>query len=129
VIGLDTNVLVRYLTQDDDEQTSRATEVVDALDDQDRGFVSLVVLVELHWVLRTAFRVSADESAAIVEGLLGASWLVVQESDVARRAVARTRAGVDFSDALVAELGAVAGCATTVTFDRRAARHPGMTLL
>lgn len=129
MIGLDTNVLVRYLAQDDDTQTSRATELVEGLDEQDRGFVCLVVLVELHWVLRTTFGVSPDEAAFIVEGLLAASWLVVQESDLVRRAVGRARTGVDFADAVIAELGTAAGCTTTVTFDRRAASHPGMTLL
>ncbi len=129
MIGLDTNVLIRYLTQDDDEQTPRATEFVEALDEQDQAFVALVVLVEVHWVLRAAFGVSADEAASIVERLLAASWLVVQEADLVRRAVGRVQTGVDFADAVIAELGTAAGCTTTVTFDRRAVRHPGMTLL
>ncbi len=72
MIGLDTNVLVRYLAQDDQEQSALATQVLESLDEAERGFVSLVVLVELQWVLRRAYRMSASEVAGIVERLLRA---------------------------------------------------------
>lgn len=127
MIGLDTNVLVRYLAQDDPEQSARATEIVEALDEAERGFVSLVVLVELHWVLRRAYRMSVADVAGVVERLLRARELVVQESDLVRRALRASE--LELPDAVIAELGASVGCTTTVTFDRGASRHPAMTLL
>lgn len=129
MIGLDTNVLVRYLAQDDAVQAARATELIESLDETEPGFVSIVVLVELHWVLRQAYGVSATDAAVITERLLRARELVVQDADVMRRALRHASSGVEFPDAVIGELGAAAGCTATVSFDRRAARHPGMTLL
>ena len=129
MIGLDTNVLVRYLAQDDPEQSARATELIESLDDEQKGFVSLVVLVELHWVLRRAYGTAATEVAGVLERLLRARELVVQDSDLVRRALRAGREGVEFPDAVIAELGTGAGCSTTVTFDRRAGGHPAMRLL
>lgn len=129
MIGLDTNVLVRYIVGDDAAQAARARHVVESLTDYRRGFVSVVVLVELHWVLRRAYRATVDEAAAVVRGLLDAEEIVVAESDVVRRAHAQVGAGADFVDALVAELGDAAGCEYTATFDRRASRHPAVRLV
>lgn len=129
MIGLDTNVLVRYVVQDDPGQSARATGLIEGLDDERPGYVSLVVLAELHWVLRRAYRAGADDGAAVVTGLLDAREIVVAEADAVRRAQARVSAGVDFVDALVAELGAAAGCEWAVTFDRRASRQPAMRLV
>lgn len=129
MIGLDTNVLVRYLVQDDPEQSALASAVIEDLDESRRGFISLVVLVELHWVLRRAYGIGADEVLAVVDRLLRARELLVQDADLVRRAWRRARAGGDLPDALVAELGTAAGCEVTVTFDQQAARSPGMRLL
>ncbi len=82
MIGLDTNVLVRYVVQDDPDQSARATALVESLDDQRRGFVSVVVLVELAWVLRRAYGARPDDVHAVVDRLLRARELVVQDADV-----------------------------------------------
>lgn len=130
MIGLDTNVLVRYLVQDDDDHSPRARRLVDSLDDQHQGFISVVALAEVHWVLRSAYRVSRKEAAAIVGELLRAQELVLQAPDAVRGALARMGDDVDFADALIGELGDAAGCDWTATFDRRAAaRLPGMRLV
>ncbi len=129
MIGLDTNVLVRYLVQDDPDQSARATALIEGLDDQRRGFVSIVVLVELSWVLRRAYGVSADEVHAVVDRLVRARELVVQDADVVRLALRRALAGADFPDAVISELGARAGCEVTLTFDGRAAQLAGMRLV
>lgn len=129
MIGLDTNVLVRYIVQDDQDQSPRATRLIESLDERNQGFVSVVALVELHWVLRRAYKVDRDDAAGIVRGLLDAKELSLQEPDMVRRALRRLTDDVDFSDALISELGAAAGCAYTATFDRRATRLAGMELV
>ena len=130
MIGLDTNVLVRYFAQDDDVQTRAAERAVDALTEQAPGFVSLVVLCELVWVLGRAYRLPPNEVLTIIEGMLSARELRVQEPDVVHRAIRGSRdAPGGFVDALIVELAAAAGCTETVTFDRRAAKLPSMRLL
>ncbi len=129
MIGLDTNVLVRYVVQDDPDQSARATALVESLDDQRRGFVSVVVLVELAWVLRRAYGARPDDVHAVVDRLLRARELVVQDADVVRLALRLAVAGADFPDAVISRVNAGAGCDTTVTFDVGASRHTGMRLL
>lgn len=129
MIGLNTNVLVRYLVQDDADQAAKATVVVEALDEEHKGFVSIVVLVELVWVLRRAYDVAPDEVSAMLDRLLRAKEVVVQHADVVRLALRRAASGADFADAVISELAAAAGCDRTVTFDVRAARYAGVQLL
>jgi len=129
VIGLDTNVIVRYLVQDEPDQSSTASAVIDALTAEDPGFLSLVTLVELYWVLRRAYRISTARCAELIEGLLNARELRIDQESVVRASLAARLGGVDFADAVIAELGRVAGCDHTVTFDRRAAQSNQMRLL
>ena len=129
MIGLDTNVLVRYVTQDDPEQSPLATRLIESLDATNQGFVSLAVLVELHWVLRRAYRVNRTDAAAVVRKLLIAEELVLQEPEAVHRALTWLGDDIDFPDALISELGALADCSHTVTFDAKAADLSGMKLL
>lgn len=129
MIGLDTNVLVRYAVQDDAEQSARATQLMESLDEDTQGFISVVALVELHWVLRRTYKVGRETAAGTVRKLLDARELALQEPDAVRRALTRTGDDVDFPDALISEFDDAAGCDYTVTFDRRAARLPGMRLV
>jgi predicted nucleic-acid-binding protein len=129
MIGVDTNVLVRYVTQDDAEQSARATALIEGLDEDNPGFVGIVVLVELHWVLRRAYRVTADDASTVIRKLLESQELMLQDPDVVRRALRQVTDQVEFPDAVVSELGKRAGCSQTVTFDRRAAQLDGMSLV
>ena len=129
MIGLDTNVVVRYLVQDHPEQSAAATAVVDGLTENNPGYLSLVTVVELYWVLRRAYRVSEDRCAELLAGLLDARELRVDQSASVRAAVMTRRRGADFADALIAELGRVAGCDHTLTFDRRAGQLDAMRIL
>lgn len=129
MIGLDTNVVIRYLVQDDPEQAAMASMVIDALTEKNPGFLSLVTVVELHWVLRRAYKITAARTAELIEGLLDARELRVERASVVRAAVTTSRRGPDFADAVIAELGRAAGCEHTVTFDQRAAQADGMRLL
>lgn len=129
MIGLDTNVVIRYLVQDDPEQSALASGLIDELSEEDPGFLSVVTVVEAHWVLRHAYRVSAERCGDVIEGLLDARELRVDQASTVRAALRQSRDGLDFADALIAQLGRVAGCEHTVTFDRQAARSEGMQLL
>ncbi len=129
MIGLDTNVIVRYLVQDEPAQSATASRVIDALKEHDPGFLSLVTVVELYWVLRRAYKISTARCADLVEGLLDARELRVDQESVVRAALGASRAGLDFADALIANLGRVAGCDHTVTFDRRAGESNQMRVL
>jgi len=129
VIGLDTNVVVRYLVQDEPDQSATASMVIDALTEKDPGFLSLVTVVELYWVLRRAYKLSTARCAELVEGLLDARELRVGQDSIVRAALTASRGGLDFPDAVIAELGRVAGCEHTVTFDQRAAQSDEMRLL
>ncbi|MHB8317811.1 MAG: PIN domain-containing protein [Acidimicrobiales bacterium] len=125
MIGLDANVLVRYITQDDPEQSRHATALIETLDEQAPGFVSVIALAELSWVLARAYKVTSVDIATVIRKLLEAKELVVQDADGVRRALAFATTGAEFSDALISELGTLAGCSHTVTFDRRALKLPG----
>ncbi|MGA1983429.1 MAG: type II toxin-antitoxin system VapC family toxin [Acidobacteriaceae bacterium] len=129
--GLDTNVLVRYFAQDDLAQAKRATQIIERrLTEDEPGFVSLVTMVETVWVLSRVYGLSDREIAAVVEGMLQSDTLVIQNEQEVFTAVAALRAGNGgFADALVGALGTWAGCASTLTFDRKAARLDGFQLV
>ena len=127
MIGLDTNVLVRYVMRDDPVQTGVADRVMSRLTAREPGYVSLVVLVELWWVLSRSYRRRAAESAALFAELVTTDELRIEAPATVERALARVGDGADFADALIAEVAARAGCQTVVTFDQSAAAHTGMT--
>lgn len=131
MIGLDTNILVRYLTQDDPIQSRKATEIIEqVLTEQNPGFISTIAIAETVWVLSRAYRFAPDEIAGAVERILEADVLVVEnEREVFSAMAALSEARGAFSDALIAELGAKAGCSHTLTFDRKAARLPGYQIV
>jgi predicted nucleic-acid-binding protein len=130
MIGLDTNILVRYLTQDDPIQSARATEILERrLNLRNPGFVSIVAMAEMVWVLDRAYSLPAPEIAKAIERMLQVEVLVIEnEQEVFAAMVALKHETCSFSDALIAELGAKAGCTLTLTFDRKAARFPRFQL-
>jgi predicted nucleic-acid-binding protein len=131
VIGLDTNVVIRYLTQDDAKQSPIATRLMEkALSSDDPGFISLVVLAEVVWVLVSLYSVDRAGVSNVVSGLLTTEQLRVESAELVWRAKRRYEASkADFSDALTAECAVAAGCKRAVTFDRTAAATSGFELL
>ena len=126
--GLDSNVLVRYLTQDDPAQAARATRLIEReLSERAPGYVSLVALAETCWVLKRLYGVTPAEINTTVRDLLDTRQLMIERRVAVARALEHTGEG-RFSDALIAALALDAGCSRVVTFDRKAARL-GMTLL
>jgi predicted nucleic-acid-binding protein len=130
VIGLDTNILVRYLTQDDPVQSKKATEIMERrLSLQEPGFVSVVAMVETVGVLERAYGFSREEIAGAVERMLQTDELVVEnEFEVFTAIVAMKEGRGAFADAVIAALGAKAGCLRTLTFDKKALRIAGFEL-
>ena len=130
MIGLDTNILVRYLTQDDPIQSPKANEIIERrLTEANPGFVSIVAMAEIVWVLDRAYGLGAREIAAAVERILQTEVLAVENEQEVFTALIALRAGQgSFSDALIAALGARMGCSLTSTFDQKALRLPGFEL-
>ena len=130
MIGLDTNILVRYLAQDDPIQSAKATEIFEQrLTEENPGFVSVVAMVETAWVLDRAYRLGSDEIAAAIERTLQIDVLVVEnEQEVFTAMIALKQGKGSFADAIILALGAKAGCSHTLTFDHKASRLSGFTL-
>jgi predicted nucleic-acid-binding protein len=131
MIGLDTNVLVRYLAQDDPIQSPKATQLIERrLTEADPGFVSVVTMVETVWVLDRAYGLANKLIAAAIERILQTDVLAVEsEQEVFIAMIALKEGRGSFADALVGALGAKAGCSHTLTFDRRASLLAGFELL
>jgi len=130
MIGLDTNILVRYLVQDDPIQSPKATEIMERrLTEDSPGFVSVVAMVETVWVLERAYGLANREIAAAVERMLQTEVLVVEnEQEVFTAMVALKQGRGGFADGLIAELGTRAGCVRNLTFDQKAVRLRGFAL-
>jgi predicted nucleic-acid-binding protein len=131
VIGLDTNVLVRYFAQDDPVQSGKATDLIERrISERDPGFISIVAMVETVWVLQRAYSLGNQAVATAIERTLQADALVVEnEQEVFTAMIALKEGQGSFPDALIGALASKAGCVTTVTFDRRASRLSGFELL
>jgi len=126
MIGLDTNVVVRYLTQDDPVQSQRASELIERrLSAENPGFVSIVAMAETAWVLERIYGLTAEELAAAIERMLQVDVLVLEsEQEVFAAMIAVKERIGSFADALIGALGARVGCSHTVTFDLQALRIP-----
>jgi predicted nucleic-acid-binding protein len=129
MIGIDSNVLIRVLVMDDERQAATAQGFFSGLSASEQGYVSLVTIAEVFWVLTRGYHVERAVLAAVIEQLLETEELAFQDSPVMYTALLAYREGADFADALIEALARNAGCTKTVTFDRRAASALGMELL
>ena len=127
MIGLDTNVLVRYFGQDDAQQSPQADAVFDSLTAEDPGWVGLAAVLELVWVMISVKHAGRVVVADTLDQLLAMEAIVVEQASTVVNAVHRFRwSKADFADCLIAASAKAAGCIRTVTFDRGAARDTGM---
>lgn len=130
MIGLDTNVLVRYIMQDDPRQSPLATRLLESLRSDAPGFVPLVAVGELVWVLSSAYDLGRAQVVSVLEGLLRTKELVVERADMVWKALRLfQRSNADFADCLIERSAASAGCNWTATFDRGAVKGCGMRLV
>ena len=134
MIGLDTNVLARYLAQDDPRQSASATRFIETrLSERSPGFISLVVLAELCWVLERVYSATHQEICETVADLLETPRFYLQQREVVQESVRffqdKKSSRTGLADLLIAQLALHAGCSAIVSFDRAAVRAAGMTLL
>lgn len=125
MIGLDTNVVVRYLVQDEPKQAKLASRVIEkAIADGKTLMISLVTLCEIIWVLERCYKLTRHELIEVTRQLLQTKQIVVESEDVARQACLDFEHGatVDFSDCLIGRQNALNGCSFTYTFDKNAAK-------
>ena len=130
MIALDTNVIVRYLAQDDRSQSQKATTLIEALTEENKGYICLVSIVELVWVMQGCYASSKDEIVLILKKLLQIRTILVENAEVVLKAL-HTYSGSagDFADCLIEGSARDAGCTATMTFDTKAAKTAGMRLI
>jgi len=130
VTGLDTNVLVRYLVQDDAVQSPKATACIESFTVEHRGFISLTALVELMWVLTSLYGMDKEGRLRVLDTLLRTRTLAVEQAQIVWRAVNLYRTSrADFEDCLILCSCQAAECVETLTYDATAAKLVGMRLL
>jgi len=122
MIGLDTNIIVRYLAQDDELQSEQATQIIEnKLSPDNPGYISLIVLVELVWVLTRCYYQTKNELHPIINQLLTTKQFQIEQVDNVFKALRKwQQSNGDFSDALIAVLAQDKGCSYTLTFDKKA---------
>jgi predicted nucleic-acid-binding protein len=130
MIALDTNVIVRYVAQDDAVQCPIATRFIESLSPETPGFISIVALIETIWVLRSFYDASRQHIQKVVEALLRTRGLRIERSDLVWTALKGYSQGTaDFADYLIERFGDDSGCEYTSTFDKDAVASAGMKLL
>ena len=130
MIGLDTNVLVRYIMQDDPKQSPKATLIIESLDGVASGYVTLVSIVELVWVLSVSFELTRFQVAQALDGIIRTKQFKIESADQVIRALRVFKVGKsDFADCLIERSADSAGCEKTITFDVNASKHAGMSLI
>lgn len=131
MIGLDTNILLRFYLADDAVQAGLVRDLFEGLSEDSPGYVNIVTLVELIWTLRARFGIDRERVSAVVSGLLESRDILLEDETLVEAALDQAiRSKGEIPDLLIALRNAEAGCRSTLTFDRKAAdRIPGMELL
>jgi predicted nucleic-acid-binding protein len=131
MIGLDTNVLARLFVDDDAEQARKARQYVAAhCDEENPAFVDRIALCELVWVLARGHDYRRNEIAAVIEKLLDTPEILLEDEKAVRLALRTFSAhNIDFADVLICETNRLRGCDTTATFDRKAGKLDGFSLV
>jgi len=127
VIALDTNILLRYVIDDDPVQSARATRLIeDQLTVVAPGFVSLVVICELIWAMTQTYGLPRANVLRTLAGILDMAHLEIESRVIVREAASMTG---DIADAIIHLTGRRNGCTHTLTFDKKFARIEGVELL
>jgi predicted nucleic-acid-binding protein len=126
-----TGALVRYLTQDDPEQSRKANKFIQEIIAQsETGFINAIVLCEMVWVLESAYGHSREIIAEVLERVLLTSQFEIQDKDVVWAAFGDFRQSrADFSDCLIGRVNQSFGCNETVSFDTALKSQPGFRLI
>ena len=130
MIGIDTNVLIRYLVKDDPIQAAAAIRIIHGLSPEESGWLALTVVAELTWTLRRIYKMNRIAIAGIIEKLLGSKDMILEQRDTVQKALLLYRnSRADFADCVTVVGSRNAGCDRVATFDRIAARDLGMELI
>jgi len=130
MIGLDTNVLVRYIAQDDPKQSALASKLIDGLTIDNPGFITIVTVVELVWVLQSCYKSTKVEIVNVLNALIASKEMIVENTETVIRAIRIfSLSKADFSDCLIERSADKAGCEYSVTFDIGAIKHAGFKSL
>jgi predicted nucleic-acid-binding protein len=131
MIGLDTNIIIRYLVEDSPAESKKAVEFIEKeCTAESPGFLNRIVLCEMVWVLESDYEYTKDEILAVLDALFRIRQLRIDDLSAAWAALEEFRKGdADFSAYLMAATNLDRGCSSTVTFDRKAAKVAGFTSL
>ena len=131
MIGIDTNILVRYITQDDELQSGVATEFIENYcSNGNKIFVNHLVICELVWVLKKCYKLSKPKTITVIEHILQISQFSIENSQVIWQALTDYKRGsADFADYVVGRTNTFNNCDETVTFDKKAGKSNGFALL
>ena len=126
MIGIDTNILVRFVTRDDEKMAQRAYKVItEECTEKSPGFVSTIVLVELVWTLRSQYGYDKSSVLKALESLISAKELDFEHSEFVQQAYRLyLKSATGFADILIGLIHKNYGCETTITFDKKAAKLP-----
>lgn len=124
MIGIDTNVLVRYLVQDDPIQSDKATKFIEKNSSEDCSIcINGIVLCELVWVLESAYEYPRVSIAKVIEQILKTKQFYINDPDLLWQSLSGYKNdGADFADNYIAHMNYASGCDYTVTFDKKAAK-------
>ncbi len=127
MLGLDTNVLVRFLVRDHETQFERARRLIKReVGVQEKVLISLLVLLETEWVLRSRYSLQKHQIMDAISGLLDAAELELEDEPTIEEALYLWKGSVaDFADCLIGARHRRLGCRATATFDARAVKVPG----
>ena len=130
MICLDTNIVVRYIAQDDVVQSAKATQLIESLSAETPGFITLVSIVELVWVMQGCYKATKEECAAVLQTLLHTREILLENAEIVVMATHKYLASnADFVDCLIERSANYAKCTCTMTFDSNAAKTAGMLLV
>ncbi len=129
MIGIDTNVILRAALDDDPVQSRLAQELLETLTREAPGFVTMLTLAEVFWIVHRREGFSKDTALALIRGLIESDVLEFDDGEGVVRALEAAGDGADFADALIDSTMAQFGVTETMTFDRRAAQRLGWRLL
>ena len=124
--ALDTNILVRYIAQDDEHQSPKATLFVENLTAEAPAFISCIVLCEINWVLKTTYKYSKSDCAEALNRIISVAVFDIENLEICLAALQQFRAGqADFSDYLIRQIAKGKGYDAVLTFDKKALKSSG----
>ena len=131
MIGIDTNVLVRYIVQDDIVQTEAAVEFIETeLSEECLGFINIIVFCELVWVLSTAYKFKKVDIIPVLKQILMTDCFEIELSHLIWNALYDyEKSSIDFADCLIVQLNKLQDIKSTVTFDKKASKDFRFRLL